>query len=306
MTTKLFPTSLALLSLAACESFTPGSLITDTRVLGARVEVEGDPSRSTPRPGERVLVSLLVEGSTETPALSWALAACVPGGSAGAACAGEPLGSAQGMSERPELSLTVPSDSVLGSSTKLQLGGIVCVAGTPELTERGARCAGDGAVGTVVLFDLPLARASDGSDDNQQPDLAQTTFALDEVAWTATSADRSGCAGQGLPEVQADEKEHDITIELGPSVRELYLSPDRQVAYEELQLSHFSSAGELSRQFTFVEPEDDRERPRVSVKWTAPKASKLLGDAQTVRLILVVRDMRGGIAWTERALCVVR
>jgi len=306
MTTKLFPISLALLSLAACESFTPGSLITDTRVLGARVEVEGDPSRSTPRPGERVLVSLLVAGSRETPVLSWALAACLPGGSAGADCVGEPLGTALGISGRPELTLTVPSDSALGSSTKLQLGGIVCVAGTPELSESGARCVGDGAVGTVVLFDLPLARASDGSDDNQQPDLTDTGFALDDVPWTATSADPSGCASQALPEVRADEQEHDITIELGPSARELHLGPDRQVVYEELQLSHFSSAGELSRQFTFVEPEDDRERPRVSVKWTAPRASELLGDTQTVRLILVVRDLRGGIALSERALCVVR
>jgi len=298
--------SLALLSLAACASFVPGSSITDTRVLGVRVEVEGDAQRSSPRPGESAHVSLIVEGLAASPGLRWALAVCVPAGGALSACAGEPLGFMEGTDSTPELALTVPSESALGSATTLRVGGIVCVRGTPELTDGGARCTGDGADGTSVLFDLPLARATDGSDENLQPDLAETSFTLDEVEWTATAADPSGCRGQGLPETPADEREHDITIVLGPNVRELYVRHDLGAAREELQLSHFTSAGELSRQFSFVEPSDERERPSVQLQWTAPKAEQLIGDSQLVRMILVVRDMRGGIARTERALCVVR
>ena len=70
------------------------------------------------------------------------------------------------------------------------------------------------------------------------------------------------------------------------------LDPSR----ESLQLSHFTTAGELSRAFDSV-PWDSEELER-QVSWTAPKQPGL------VRFWLVLRDFRGGGAFIERAACV--
>jgi hypothetical protein len=230
----------------------------------------------------------------------------VPSGATGSGCQGVPLATAEGTGGTPTLRLTVPSDDELGTTKTLQVGGIVCESGEPELTSDGARCTGDGKGGTALVYELALARAADGSDENLSPELAETELSFDNMPWTETSLHAESCAGQGLPTFHADEKEHDIEIVLGPNVRELYESQDERAALEELQLSHFVTAGELSRQFSFVEPSDQSERPRVQVKWTAPKAKKLVGESQTASLTLIVRDMRGGIARTERVFCIVR
>jgi hypothetical protein len=63
-----------------------------------------------------------------------------------------------------------------------------------------------------------------------------------------------------------------------------------------LQLSHFTTAGDLSRAFESI-AWDSAELQR-QVSWTAPKAPGL------VRFWLVLRDFRGGSAFTERAACV--
>lgn len=304
--TKLIPLSLAMLGLPACASFDPGSLITDDRVLGVQVQVDGDPQRSAPRPGETAKISLLLAGVDGAPAVSWALVVCLPSGAPGASCQGEPLAVASGTGATPTLALTVPGDAELGTASTLQVGGIVCQRGEPELTSDGARCTGDGADGTTLIYQLALARAPDGSDDNRAPELADTALRFDEQPWTATSVAAEGCVDQGLPTFRADEKEHDIDIELGANARELTSSPGAEAAYEELQLSHFVTAGELSRQFSFVEPSDPSVRPKVRVKWTAPKAKKLIGDSLTATMTLIVRDLRGGIARTERVFCIVR
>ena len=80
---------LALCILAACsESFLQASAVTDLRVVGALVEVEGKPGRANPDPGDTIQVSNLVidrgfPPSTEPaplspPPLQWSLVACVP------------------------------------------------------------------------------------------------------------------------------------------------------------------------------------------------------------------------------------
>lgn len=303
---KLIPLTLAALGLTACATFDPGSLITDARVLGVQVEVDGDPVRTSPRPGESARISLLLAGVEASPVVKWALVVCAPSDAPSATCQGEPLAFASGTGTTPTLTLTVPSEAQLGKTSALQVGGIVCQRGEPELTSAGARCTGEGADGTTLVYELALARAADGSDENLAPELSQTVLRFDEQAWTTTNLEAPSCVDQGLPTFHADEKEHDIDIELGGDVRELTSSGDDDAVFEELQLSHFVTAGELSRQFSFVEPTDQSERPKVRVKWTAPKAKKLVGDSQTASLTLIVRDMRGGIARTERVFCIVR
>jgi hypothetical protein len=82
--------------------------------------------------------------------------------------------------------------------------------------------------------------------------------------------------------------------------RESYLRDDGTSARESLRLSFFASAGELERQFAVVEADDARDAPLVTMKWTPPATA----DVSEVRLVVVVRDLRGGVAFAERTLCV--
>jgi hypothetical protein len=70
------------------------------------------------------------------------------------------------------------------------------------------------------------------------------------------------------------------------------LDPSR----ESLQLSHFTTAGDLTRAFETIAW--DSEALERSVSWTAPEEPGL------VRFWLVLRDFRGGGAFVERAACV--
>jgi hypothetical protein len=303
---RLLPISFSLLSLTACsDPFDAGSLIDNPRVLGVHVEVENDALRTTPRAGETAKVSLVMVGPEEPTTVRWALATCLPATGDKAGCNGEPLSVAQGTSATPELTLTVPSTAALGDASTLLVAGIVCLVGEPVLDDTGAHCVGDGADGTTLQYDLALSRAENGSDENRSPSLAETTFRFDQDDWSEKVATPDGCAGEDLPQVFADEKEHDLDIELGPDTREVTMSSDLRATHEELQVSHFVTAGVLGRQFSFVEPSDERERPTVSIKWTAPKAKELHVSVLAVRFVVVVRDMRGGIALVERSLCVV-
>jgi hypothetical protein len=297
--------ALSLWTVPACVEFDPGSLITETRVLGAQVQVEGDPERSTPRPGETAHVEFVIAGVELDPRVAWSLSACLPGERSADACT-DVLASAEGTGTTPGLRIAIPAESALGRVRFMRVVGLICTRGSVDVVN--ARCVGDHADGTPLRYDLALAREADGSDENLQPSIQQVRLRFDGEEWRGRSALAQGCAGQPeLPKVIADEREHRITIELGPDTRELYVGADERASYEELQLSTFVTGGELERQFSFVEPSDTRERPVVQIEWTAPSRKQLHGaDELGVRLLVLVRDSRGGLSQVERALCVVR
>jgi hypothetical protein len=301
---NVFSISLSLFTLAACaDPFDPGSTIVSTRVLGARVEVDGEPQRSTPRAGETAHVRFVLAGVEAEPSVRWTLVACLPSDADAGPCTA-PLVVSEGSGSQPDLTVTVPAAATLGDVRSLQVAGIFCTRGAPGLAQ--ARCVGEGAEGVSLIYDLALAREDDGRDANLQPSLTDTAFRFDDAPWRASVAEPTGECEVGLPEARADEQEHAITLELGPDARQVYLRDDLRTEREELQVSHFVTAGELARQFSFIEPSDQRERPSLTVKWTAPQADELGQDRQRVRLIAVVRDQRGGLSLVERALCVVR
>ncbi|MET0286922.1 MAG: hypothetical protein ABW352_20740 [Polyangiales bacterium] len=296
--TKLL--ALSLLPLSACVEFDPGSLITDTRVLGATVQVEGDLERATPRPGETANLGFVIEGVVLEPVVSWSLAVCLP---TSTTCAEASLTSSTGRGSAPTLQVRVPAESALGDARSLHIEGVICMRGEPDATR--SRCVGDQADGTPLVYELALARRDD--DENLQPNVAQTRFRFDGQEWPEGDALAQGCRAQPeLPQALADEKEHRITIELGPDARELYVGPDGEAMYEELQLSTFVNAGELERQFSFVSAADERERPAIELKWTSPKRKRVEGNDLGVRLLVLVRDSRGGLSRLERSLCTVR
>src|SRR5688572_1473182 len=71
-------------------------LVADTRVLGARVEVQGAPERASPAPGEMATVRWLVADGEPEPLLGWAFAICEAGPPGGSlpTCAGPPFATA--------------------------------------------------------------------------------------------------------------------------------------------------------------------------------------------------------------------
>lgn len=292
--------------LAACSAFDPGSSIVKPRVLGARVEVRGAPERSAPKPEETIDIGWITASRNETQSYRWLFAACLPAAAADGSCASAPLAVADGSGSTPSFSFQVPSAAALNGAESLTVLGLVCDEGSPEPDARGMpRCQGERAHGTNLKLEIELDLNGQG---NLNPELDDTIITIDGQSWDSEpSTTDASCADDLMPMVRADGKKRAITIQLGANVRELYAIPDGgRSELEALQISHFSTAGELEQQFSFVEPDDSSERPSESLDWEAPKAKEVPPEGERVRFVFVVRDMRGGVAVTERVLCAVR
>src|SRR4051794_12146931 len=82
--------------------FDPASLIETTRVVGARVEIEGAPERAMPRPGETANVRWLVTAPEVPPPLHWTFAVCASGSSS-LGCESAPLAVFEGTDVVPRI-----------------------------------------------------------------------------------------------------------------------------------------------------------------------------------------------------------
>ena len=269
-------------------------LIDETRVLGARVEVQGDAERAAPAPGETANVKLLVAAPELTPSLGFALAACPAAGRQGVrgSCAGPPFAetfAANAGGAVPSLDFEVPAE--LDASGRVLLLGVVCPNGSPRAD--GSSCDGD-EPGTPLQLELELSREG---DVNTNPELQAESIAFDGGAWPELPSVEGDCAGQGFVEV-ATESKHDLGVALDESDRDpLPRASALDPARESLQLSHFVSAGDVTRAFETIAWDSEDLQRRVA--WTAPKTPGL------VRFWFVLRDFRGGGAFTTRAVCVL-
>jgi hypothetical protein len=268
-------------------------LVAEPRVLGARVEVAGDPARAAPAPGETATISFLVAAPDLQPSLGFALAVCAAAPRRGgrAACTDPPfslVSSADGQADTASIDFEVPAD--LDPSGRLTLLGIICPAGSPSVD--GASCDGDSA-GTKVQLELELAH--DG-DVNANPELAADGIDFDDEMWPDQAAVAGDCAGLGFVEV-AVGSQHRIAVKLDDSDRDpLPRASKLDPARESLQLAHFATAGDLSRAFDTIAWDSDELSREVT--WTAPQEPGL------TRFWIVLRDFRGGSAFVERSACV--
>ncbi len=246
-------------------------LVSEPRVLGARVEVSGEPERASPAPGETAVVRWLVAAPEPDPALVFSLAVCgaAPDGSDLPACAEAPFaeqGALDPVVGEPRLDFTVPTDT-----RALSLAVLGEIAGT------------------LVAFDFALAPAV----VNQNPIIEPEALSFDGQIWAAGS----DCA---LVPAALPGSQHALELLLDESDREP-LVPVYSVdpLREPLQASNFATGGELERAFTNI-PADQSDLS-VRVDWQAPRVAPESG---VVRFFFVVRDSRGGTAWQERAVCV--
>jgi hypothetical protein len=290
-------------------TFDPASLIETTRVVGARIEVEGTPDRASPTPGETANVTWLVTSPDVVPPLAWTFVACVPGTSAGldpVACLDAPLASFDGTSAPPRISIAVPSEAALGGATGVQVFGQICPGpgSTPTFDAQTGVSGCTGGRGTTVSIDIPLQV---GADANHNP-VADRAFTFDGQTWPALTAGDDPCAVG--PRVAAGTEDHVIGNTTDGTDREAYTivlgdPPVPTLARERLQISQFTTAGKLKSQFSFVEATDVRPQTTVDVTWDAPETGEV-PTGSVVTFTFVTRDERGGADWTTRALCVTQ
>jgi hypothetical protein len=265
-------------------------LVTEARVLGARVEVLGEPERASPAPGETATVRWLVADREPDRALGWVFAVCEaapPGGNL-PACAGEPFATAMAAVPtpgEPRIEFAVPSDV---TSRALAVLGVVCPDSAPTFEGDAFGC--EGPDGTPVSLDFELQTPE---RSNLNPVIEPEALRLDDAALPA------GLDCAALPSVTAGSS-HTLELALDETDRDDVAQPtSADPPKETLQVSNFTTAGTLDRTFSVFEASDARLATRVS--WKAPKSAP---DDGVVRFFFVVRDLRGGADWIERAVCV--
>lgn len=276
-------------------------LVEEPRVLGARLEVEGQPERAAPYPGESVTVRFLVAAPEFEPSLGFALVAChsVEANVGLPSCRSAPFAESERLEPEPgapAMSFELPEPEPGGPKARLLVKGVICPNGAPRVSDDPGRCA-SGDRSLPVSLEAELASAEDA---NLNPSFAEAEPRFDGQA--LPEAELAGdCAGSGLLEVSGKSK-HQIRFEFPESARDRVpkrndYDPDR----EDLLISHFSSGGELARAFSPIPY--DRSELSAEVEWTAPDSDRAAG--VLVRFWFVVRDLRGGSDFVERAVCVV-
>ncbi|MFZ5892855.1 MAG: hypothetical protein ACOY0T_17475 [Myxococcota bacterium] len=293
---------LLMLALAGCgDPVKRVELIEEPRVLAARAEVVGAPERATPGPGETLQVRWLVAAPEGDPPSGFALSACsTPKHNRGVLrCESAPFASdiADANAANPVFEFVVPGDLDATAKPRIAILGSVCAQGAGRIDGNAAGCGS----GTELPVSLDLFLA--GSETtNSNPSLPSDAIELDDGRWNPGDLPNGACSGLGLPEVSRAGGHHQIRITLPESARENLIQRESTDApREELRISHFANAGELTRAFSEVLPSD--AQTSVTLDWEPPKTAPVEG--QLVRFWFVVRDLRGGSDFTERSLCLV-
>jgi hypothetical protein len=298
--------ALASMSTHCSDPLVPSQSIERLRLIGARATVEGDEPNARPNPEQTVVLEWLVVAPASDvfslgTALAYSFSVCPSGYSneGVGVCLDAPFVMLDGeatLASPARLTFEVPDASSLGEATSLLVRGGFCRTGPLELDANGSpqRC-GDAAEQPLdALFEVPLANAG----ENENPNPAQAELLFDDEVWAETSDDP--CETGTL--VRRDGQAHAIRFELGGGARETVPASDaRPSTVETLQVSHLATGGLLDRQFSSIEPEE--ASLIVELPWSAPKPDT---SDELVHFYFVVRDLRGGVSWLERTLCIDR
>jgi hypothetical protein len=292
----LLATIAALVAGSGCIDDLPrGWKIADARVLGVRVEVVGAPNIAAPAPGDTARVSVVFAEppSSEGTPIGW----------------GVLVGTAfLGGDARPiTFEVPIPDASTLGAARALTAVGLVCSEGEPTLVPGSMMpsCSAGTTRSTTLLYTLALARSD--MPANQNPELGADFASLDGALWEtpAETLPATACAasagGGALPLVSVSTTAKLIRLVVADTQRESVLNTAGSRVSEAITLSHFTSDGELERQFSVFEGVTALAQ---EIEWT-PTGLTPSADGSLVRFWFVARDGRGGLAFTTRAVCVV-
>lgn len=273
----------ALALLGACEDpLKQAQLLEEPRVLGVRVATRGD--YASLLPGEPASLQVLLAGPDGGVSGRLAYRLCEAADSVRGVpyCAAAPF--VEDSVDLDGAAFEAPLPDALEPDARLALLGAVCLTGEPELTDDAAasRCS-DGTEPLRFSFDARV-----GGDDfaNLNPELSALQVLVGDVPVPLDAVGAPATCDAAAPSVDAGAA-HGIVLELGDGARD----DDA----ESLQLSHFATAGEYARTFSFVEP---GKALRARVEWQPPAAET------PVKHYVVVRDGRGGVSWATFSLCV--
>ena len=121
-------------------------LVEEPRVLAARIEVEGEPERAAPFPGESATVRFLVAAPELEPALGFALVACHSASSNVGlpSCHSAPFAESERLEPEPgapALSFALPEPDAGAARARLLVKGVICPNGAPRVSDDPSRCA---------------------------------------------------------------------------------------------------------------------------------------------------------------------
>ncbi|MEM9190006.1 MAG: hypothetical protein AAGF12_12560 [Myxococcota bacterium] len=280
-----------------CEGdFVPGSTIERLRLIGAVIADPMDETLVDVRPGVDTEITLLTAAPDAVPTASFVAFACDVGDidpQRGPLCGSPPF---QRWAEdpgtaAPRFVLSVPGNYV---GLEVLIQGLLCPTGAPvteiPVPDDGVLSRDDCQLGLGTLFSLNIPVASP-EWPNQNPVFTADAIGLDGVTWTDAGGE---C---GSPEERLVAPGQTVRLRIGPlpdEEREVTSTGER----ERLLVSHFTSGGELDRQFSFV----DDVTPMSEVEWFAPANAP--PDGLTVHFNFVVRDGRFGSDRIRRRLCV--
>lgn len=271
------------LSLLACEDpLKRAQLLEEPRVLGVRVATPDD--HASLLPGQSATLSLLLAGPAGSAFGRLSYQVCEAAASVRGVpyCAATPFAQASVDLAGAPIAFDVPSR--LTADARLVVLGAVCPAGEPQLSdEPSSWSCSDGAAPLGFSFDAHVAGET---FVNQNPDLLALQIRVGGTLLALDALDAAPDCDAAATSV-APGSSHEVALELGQGARD--------AAEETLQLSHFATAGEYSRTFSFVEPGGELS---AAIEWLAPAT-----DA-AAKHYLVVRDGRGGVSWRSFSLCV--
>jgi hypothetical protein len=280
-------------------SFDPPSLVTTTRVVGARVEASGTEDRASPAPGENANVTWLITAPAAVPPLQWAFALCLPGHPNTLECGDTPFAVFTGSGNPPVIPIAVPTKETLGGSDRVLLYGRICDDSAPMFDPRTSYPACESGHGTTAAVTIALQTTPDA---NHNP-TADRGFTFDGQDWAAGG---DPCATG--PSVVAGTESHVLGFSTAAGDREVYTTvegdpPAPTVTRESLQISAFTTSGKLKSPFAFVEANAVGATTPLELKWNAPAPADVTAPTP-VSFTFVTRDNRGGVDWTTRTACV--
>jgi hypothetical protein len=333
---------LVCLALGCSDSFTPAWAVTNLRAVGALIEVDGQPARANPNPGDGVQVTIHVTDKgasapdmTGVPALTppplqWSFVACIPlptlRGTPICATQIEPCDGCRGTPPDdplavPVMRFQVPSESELeaAQATRVLLQGAICADGPPaedailrfilgETSDLNP-CEDPNLEGRFVSVAIPIEIAPDDPELNPQ---IMDIF-LDGLPWplpydeaVPRTAPRTGCRAdlEGLSAAQ--RAAHPVAGSPASDVK-LAVTPDSFQSYtiDDVTLTEEMQVSWLTDGGDFQSTFSFITELEQSVLTQWQPFTSVPEDGLLVRFNFVIRDGRGGTHWAERGLCVL-
>jgi hypothetical protein len=211
--------------------------------------------------------------------------------------------------EQPVATINVPSNF---RAKSLLILGVVCERGDPFIEPLEPLLFGCDMVNGVDAGDAlrvqgTIAVQQEAADENHNPSLDALTVEREDQPWDPSPPREDlpperNCEGAVTGDDPALHRvvpgKHRITLSYDADAREEFEGEP-----EDLEITVYTTIGEMERRFTVFEGSDPGENGRLEseLDWDPP--TEVPGGGQLVRFFITLRDQRGGFAVTERALC---